>query len=79
MATRLKRLRCCCCDEGTAGRQWWNRDTGFGICPPCANMIEAKEGAEELKLMAGIRGTHFDCQPETAGERELTSNIAGSY
>ena len=34
--TTRRRLECCCCGE-SAGvwAQWWNRDTGYGICASC--------------------------------------------
>lgn len=57
---RPKRLTCHCCGESTRGRQWWNRDTGYGTCTSCADRIEKKEGAEYLESIAGIRGIHFD-------------------
>src|SRR5690554_239123 len=32
----IQRLRCACCGDMTRGRQWHNRDKGFGLCPRCA-------------------------------------------
>ena len=29
-------LTCCCCGNSTLGRQWWNRDTGYGLCARCS-------------------------------------------
>lgn len=32
-----RHLTCCCCGQYAGWfRQWWNRDTGYGICRPCA-------------------------------------------
>lgn len=32
---RTKTLICACCGKYTKGRQWWNQDTGYGLCPDC--------------------------------------------
>lgn len=61
--TRPRRMICACCNAGCMGRQWWNRDTGFGLCPDCAKLIEEKEGPDELRSGYGVRGTHFDVGP----------------
>ena len=39
-----RRLTCCCCGEhaGTF-EQWHNRDTGWGVCRPCAVLQKAEE------------------------------------
>lgn len=31
----VRNLVCCCCGDRCRGRQWWNRDTGFGVCVRC--------------------------------------------
>ena len=31
-------LICCCCNGETYGRQWYNRDTGYGLCSRCADL-----------------------------------------
>ena len=33
------RMRCACCDGWCYGRQWHNRDTGFGLCGDCATWL----------------------------------------
>ena len=30
-----QQLICCCCGNWLTGRQWHNRDKGFGICTRC--------------------------------------------
>ncbi|RMF14659.1 MAG: hypothetical protein D6757_05905 [Alphaproteobacteria bacterium] len=57
-------LECCCCGQPTLGRQWWNRDTGYGLCARCGDEIIAREGAEEAQKMAGERGVHWDVREE---------------
>lgn len=51
-------LRCCCCGASTRGRQWFNRDTGYGICTPCVNAEIGHLAASSPAY--GIRGVHFD-------------------
>jgi hypothetical protein len=67
----LRRLRCACCDESVLGRQWWNRDLGYGVCLRCAdaNTAEYGEGSPEetranpysdtTHALYGVRGYHF--------------------
>jgi len=42
------------------GRQWWNRDKGFGLCSQCAERIEKRENADYMKECYGIKGYHYD-------------------
>ena len=58
----MKRLICACCGKYTTGKQWWNQDTGYGLCKECADYIEAKEGKEYLEDCYGKRGIHFDIE-----------------
>ncbi len=60
----IQRLSCCCCGEYTRGRQWWNRDTGFGLCPECAEWIKTKGcySDEEFKSIYGIDGVHYNVE-----------------
>lgn len=53
-------LECCCCGQETRGRQWWNRDTGYGLCSKCADIIGKKEDAEEMKSCYGQSGVHYN-------------------
>jgi len=55
----IKTLTCCCCGEQAQGRQWWNRDTGFGLCSKCAQIISKKEDAETMKSCYGEEGIHY--------------------
>jgi hypothetical protein len=54
-----RRLTCCCCGERTTGRQWWNRDTGYGLCSACIPLW-LRHGLQYLTSTNGIRGIHFD-------------------
>lgn len=55
----INRLTCCCCGQVTRGRQWWNRDTGYGVCPKCADFIAERETPEEMASAYGERGVHY--------------------
>lgn len=55
----VRTLHCCVCGTDTKGRQWYNRDRGYGLCPSCGDKLAA---SEDLRRMAGIRGVHWDVQ-----------------
>ena len=55
----VKALTCCCCGETTRGKQWWNRDEGYGICLPCAQLWREKDGKEHLEMSCGLEGVHW--------------------
>ena len=57
---RVKRLICACCGESTIGRQWYNRDTGYGLCVACVDYCKAKLEDDEFKDSYGVQGVHFD-------------------
>lgn len=54
-----RHLECCCCGESTTGRQWWNRDTGYGLCPDCIPLW-LRDGFDFLTSTNGVKGIHFD-------------------
>lgn len=59
-------LRCCICDNGTRGRQWWNRDHGFGLCDECIDFA----GVSSIPVGGvansyGVRGVHWDINNST--------------
>lgn len=43
----MKILICGCCGERAPGKQHWNHDTGFGLCPRCAERF-ATDGREHV-------------------------------
>lgn len=55
----IQTLACCCCSELTQGRQWWNRDIGYGLCAKCADFIAVKEDKETIKSCYGEKGVHY--------------------
>jgi hypothetical protein len=65
----VRSLECCCCGELTRGRQWWNRDTGYGICGKCIQWLrtprtsgrnDPRESEEQIRDYYGIEGVHFN-------------------
>ncbi len=56
----IRALECCVCGSGTRGRQWWNRDTGYGVCPSCVAYVRSKGETEaEIKDLYGVEGIHW--------------------
>lgn len=53
---RTKILICSCCGSKTRGRQWYNRDTGYGTCDSCIKWLENR--GEDVQNIAGIAGIH---------------------
>jgi hypothetical protein len=59
MSKPVRDLECCCCGERTRGRQWWNRDTGYGLCIACIEYCATRMPAEEFDRCYGVRGVHY--------------------
>lgn len=61
----VRRLLCACCAGVTHGRQWFNQDDGYGLCPSCADRIEAR-GNTDMPRTYGVRGVHYDLTAEAS-------------
>lgn len=67
----MSRLICACCGGISKGKQFWNQDTGYSICPRCFLHVERKEGTEYAIRCYGKPGVHhsiFDHNPRCEGE-----------
>lgn len=54
-------LICACCGgDAPAKHQWWNQDTGYGICPRCWLVVVEKEGEEQATRSYGKYGEHHN-------------------
>jgi hypothetical protein len=62
MATPIRRMICCCCGAVTSGRQWHNRDAGFGLCVDCVDYCAKGGTPADFESCYGVRGVHFDVQ-----------------
>lgn len=54
---------------GDAGRfiQFWNQDTGFGICPSCVTWLKSRGTTDEyLRETHGEPGVHYGTPEGTA-------------
>lgn len=69
MAAKKRSLICCTCGS-YAGRfqQWWNRDTGFGLCAKCRDWLSKPDpkangriryDAAEMRDLYGEAGIHY--------------------
>lgn len=66
----IRRLLCCVCGAVTRGRQWHNRDIGFGLCERCADAPKVYASATDndgsMERLYGRRGEHYcvACSPD---------------
>ena len=52
---------CCCCGE-YAGKwaQWFNRDTGYGMCAKCIAWLRGRGTPEtEIRDLYGVEGVNW--------------------
>lgn len=52
-------LTCACCHGSAKGRQWHNRDEGYGLCSKCAEWLKGVESPEVMRSNYGIAGFHY--------------------
>jgi hypothetical protein len=64
--TPILSLACCVCLSVARGRQWWNRDTGYGICNSCADDMAKIYSPETMRDYYGIEGVHYKVQEQAA-------------
>jgi hypothetical protein len=63
----ISTLTCCVCGDSTCGRQWWNRDTGYGICAPCIAYVRTRGYTDEqIHDYYGFDGVHWNVESEVA-------------
>ena len=60
-----RRLICACCGGSAIGRQWWNRDHGYGLCAGCVAFVSARETPQAMHSAYGERGVHYDVAADT--------------
>jgi len=53
-------MTCCVCGARTIGRQWYNRDYGYGLCGACAfDFLLGRETPEQMSNYYGHEGVHY--------------------
>lgn len=57
---RAETLICACCGAYTLGRQWFNQDKGYGLCPKCITLCSRGQTDQEVQSTYGVRGVHYD-------------------
>lgn len=57
----VKQLECCCCGgPAPALQQWWNRDTGYGMCGKCITYCRSNGMTEaEIEQHYGREGINW--------------------
>jgi hypothetical protein len=56
-----KNMSCACCGTYTTGRQWGNRDDGYGLCNGCIDdCVTNPNDWLEAGCAYGIPGVHYD-------------------
>lgn len=69
----LRNLICTCCSGHIKGRQYHNQDTGYGLCPACADWIKGRGMSEqEMERTYGTKGVHW-VDSETAFENGVAT------
>ena len=53
-------LSCACCGSSCKGKQWYNRDRGYGLCARCYHWMKGRGvSEEEIHQDYGVAGLHF--------------------
>ena len=61
LLTQVKNLTCACCGNYHKGRQWSNRDDGYGLCNDCIDdCVTNPNDWLEAGCAYGIPGVHYD-------------------
>lgn len=66
----IKWLQCAVCGNYDYGRQWWNRDQGYGLCKECSDRLEKREGIQNMKSYYGIKGLHYYLSEDAIANHE---------
>lgn len=61
---KIIKLKCACCGTGTFGRQWHNRDRGFGLCSDCIEFAAEGISEDEMRDCYGVKGVHYGLSVE---------------
>jgi hypothetical protein len=71
-------LQCACCGgEAPSRKQWWNRDTGYGVCPRCFETAVKRDGEEEAIKTYGYPGIHHSINLGKWNEYRKNQKLAG--
>lgn len=61
---RPKQLKCTCCGRYFTGRQWFNQDTGAGLCSGCVPFCHRNMTDAEFERCYGVDGVHYNLKGE---------------
>lgn len=62
MSEPIKNLICSCCGGATKGRQWFNRDKGYGLCNGCIDLCTRNETKQSAQSIYGVSGIHYNLE-----------------
>jgi len=69
-------LQCACCGGLAPSRaQWWNRDTGYGVCERCFKAAVERDGEAEAIRTYGHPGRHHSITKPGPEAEELLAAI----
>lgn len=74
-----RKLSCAVCGQPTQGRQWWNRDTGYGVCIEHGEQAVEREGPETTTNLYGRRGFNWDLGYRTPPENTYLIQYADRH
>jgi hypothetical protein len=61
----IRELACACCGGNAYGRQWWNQDTGYGVCRKCVEWMRSRGETEAyIRDCYGVEGIHWGVKEE---------------
>ena len=64
LGKQTRRMECACCGQTARGVQWWNRDTGYGLCPNCVDFCHRGISDEDMFSCYGAAGIHYHVKGE---------------
>lgn len=62
-----------CGGHAPSHKQWWNRDTGYGVCARCFTWVSEREGEAQARECYGVPGVHHSI--DSKADREAASLV----
>jgi hypothetical protein len=68
-------MTCATCGQPARGKQWWNRDTGYGVCDSCVTEQLETCGKQYVVECYGKPGKHHSMPPRPEQFREAFGKV----